>query len=152
MRQQLTTPDGSPLMLHCINWFGFDNQQTMLDGLWAGTTALSKDFRAIAYRIQVPQHLLPDQKTGVIHRPCTGMQVMSCPPVHDRVQGSKPALHWFQRLFSAPKMHRCRSRLSIQNHMLAHCSRTSTGCCAPCGPVRIITSFSGLIAHTHVSV
>lgn len=28
--------DGQPIVMHGINYFGFNNAQTMVDGLWAG--------------------------------------------------------------------------------------------------------------------
>lgn len=28
--------DGRPIVMHGINYFGFNNAQTMVDGLWAG--------------------------------------------------------------------------------------------------------------------
>ena len=31
--------DGNPLMLWGINWFGFEDGTTMVDGLWAGATS-----------------------------------------------------------------------------------------------------------------
>ena len=33
---QLVGPNGQPLFLKGINWFGFDDANTMLDGLWEG--------------------------------------------------------------------------------------------------------------------
>lgn len=50
---QLIGLDSKPLKLKCINWLGFNTGQTMLNGLLAGTTALSQDYSNIAYRIQV---------------------------------------------------------------------------------------------------
>ena len=32
--------DGNPLMLWGINWFGFEDGTTMVDGLWAGMSHL----------------------------------------------------------------------------------------------------------------
>ncbi|KAF8057110.1 PRY3 [Scenedesmus sp. PABB004] len=43
--------NGQPIkFLHGINWFGFNNAQTMVDGLWAGQTSLTKDFSTQVYR------------------------------------------------------------------------------------------------------
>lgn len=36
-----------------INWFGFNNEQTMIDGLWAGGTSMSTDFSTIVYRLKL---------------------------------------------------------------------------------------------------
>ncbi|KAL3155198.1 hypothetical protein ABBQ32_013138 [Trebouxia sp. C0010 RCD-2024] len=38
---------GEPISLRGFNWFGFDNAQTCVDGLWAGSTALSRDLATI---------------------------------------------------------------------------------------------------------
>lgn len=38
--------------LQGINWFGFNNGSTMLDGLW-GQDALSKDFATVVHRLQL---------------------------------------------------------------------------------------------------
>lgn len=36
-----------------INWFGFNNGQTMVDGLWAGGSAIATDFNTIVYRLRL---------------------------------------------------------------------------------------------------
>lgn len=40
------------IVLQGINWFGFNNGSTMLDGLW-GQDALSKDFATVVWRLQL---------------------------------------------------------------------------------------------------
>lgn len=50
---QLVGDQGQPLQLHGINWFGFNNAQTMVDGLWAGDSSLTKDFSTQVYRMQL---------------------------------------------------------------------------------------------------
>lgn len=44
---------GEPISLRGFNWFGFDNAQTCVDGLWAGSTALSRDLATIMRTQQV---------------------------------------------------------------------------------------------------
>ena len=44
---------GEPITLHGFNYFGFDNAQTCVDGLWAGSTALSHDLATIVRTQQV---------------------------------------------------------------------------------------------------
>lgn len=44
---------GRELRLRGINWFGFNNAQTMVDGLWAGKTSLTNDFSTVVYRMQL---------------------------------------------------------------------------------------------------
>lgn len=46
-------PDGNVLNLHGANYFGFDDGNTMLDGLWAGSDQLTLDFATIVYRLQL---------------------------------------------------------------------------------------------------
>ncbi|KAL3142124.1 hypothetical protein ABBQ32_004742 [Trebouxia sp. C0010 RCD-2024] len=46
-------PDGNTLALLGINYFGFDDGNTMLDGLWAGSDQLTLDFATIVYRLQL---------------------------------------------------------------------------------------------------
>lgn len=36
-----------------INWFGFNNDQTMVDGLWSGGSQMATDFNTIVYRIKL---------------------------------------------------------------------------------------------------
>ena len=36
---QLVGPNGKPLFLKGINYFGFDDGNTMIDGLWEGALA-----------------------------------------------------------------------------------------------------------------
>lgn len=45
--------DGNILSLMGINFFGFDDGNTMLDGLWAGSDQLTLDFATIVYRIKL---------------------------------------------------------------------------------------------------
>lgn len=46
-------PDGNTLNLVGLNYFGFDDGNTMLDGLWAGSDQLTLDFATIVYRIKL---------------------------------------------------------------------------------------------------
>jgi aryl-phospho-beta-D-glucosidase BglC (GH1 family) len=36
-----------------INWFGFNNKQTFVDGLWVGGSALGSDFATIVYKLRL---------------------------------------------------------------------------------------------------
>ena len=45
--------DGNQVTMRCTNYFGFDNGQTMFDGLWAGGSALTQDFETVLHRNQV---------------------------------------------------------------------------------------------------
>lgn len=36
-----------------LNWFGFNNQQTMVDGLWSGGRASATDFSTIVFRMKL---------------------------------------------------------------------------------------------------
>lgn len=44
--------EASTSCLQGINWFGFNNGSTMLDGLW-GQDAFSKDFATVVHRLQL---------------------------------------------------------------------------------------------------
>ncbi|KAK9838511.1 hypothetical protein WJX81_004175 [Elliptochloris bilobata] len=46
-------PNGAPLVVKGVNWFGFDVATTMVDGLWAGSTSLTKDFPTVVWRLQL---------------------------------------------------------------------------------------------------
>lgn len=39
--------------LRGINWFGFNNKQTMVDGLWVGGSSMATDFRTIVWRLKL---------------------------------------------------------------------------------------------------
>lgn len=39
--------------IHGLNWFGFGNRQTMVDGLWIGGSSMATDFRTIVWRIKL---------------------------------------------------------------------------------------------------
>ncbi|KAL0048267.1 hypothetical protein WJX82_011434 [Trebouxia sp. C0006] len=45
--QIIDRTSGEPISLHGFNYFGFDNAQTCVDGLYAGTTTLSRDLVTI---------------------------------------------------------------------------------------------------------
>ena len=41
------------LLLRGINWFGFNNGQTSVDGLWAGGASQATDFNTIVYKLKL---------------------------------------------------------------------------------------------------
>lgn len=45
--------DGEKIELHGVNWFGFNNGSTMVDGMWNGWNGLSGDFETIVHRMQL---------------------------------------------------------------------------------------------------
>lgn len=45
--------NNKPIEIKGINWFGFNNKQTMVDGLWAGGTSFATDFSTIIYKIKL---------------------------------------------------------------------------------------------------
>ena len=51
--QIIDRTSGQPISLKGFNWFGFDNAQTCVDGLWAGSTTLSQDLVTIIRTQQV---------------------------------------------------------------------------------------------------
>ncbi|HSX37466.1 MAG TPA: cellulase family glycosylhydrolase, partial [Chlamydiales bacterium] len=50
---QIINSNGEVVELKGINWFGFNNGDTMVDGLWAGPDGLSLDFATVVYRMQL---------------------------------------------------------------------------------------------------
>lgn len=44
---------GKEIKIRGINWFGFNNKQTMVDGLWAGKSAFATDFNIIVYKLKL---------------------------------------------------------------------------------------------------
>jgi len=51
---QFVTVDGEkPVVMHGLNWFGFNNGMTALNGLWAGGKSGNSDFATIAYELQL---------------------------------------------------------------------------------------------------
>ncbi len=44
---------GQEILLKGVNWFGFNNQATMVDGLWSGSGPIASDFATIVYRMQL---------------------------------------------------------------------------------------------------
>ena len=48
---QIVDAAGKPVILHGLNWYGFDNQQSMVEGLWNGD-ALAGDFATIVLRLR----------------------------------------------------------------------------------------------------
>ncbi|KIZ06214.1 hypothetical protein MNEG_1745 [Monoraphidium neglectum] len=51
--QFVKVSDGSPVAIHGINWFGFNNGMTWLNGLWAGGKSGNSDFATIVYELQL---------------------------------------------------------------------------------------------------
>lgn len=46
--------DGQPLVLHGINWFGFEEPgNTMVDGLWIIPDSMTVDFATVVYRLKL---------------------------------------------------------------------------------------------------
>ena len=50
---QILDSQGAPVALKGVNWFGFNNQATMVDGLWGGPDSISFDFANMVYRIEL---------------------------------------------------------------------------------------------------
>lgn len=50
---QILDSNGNLIEFKGINWFGFNNGDTMVDGLWAGPDSLSYDFATVVYRLQL---------------------------------------------------------------------------------------------------
>jgi aryl-phospho-beta-D-glucosidase BglC (GH1 family) len=42
-----------PYIMRGVNWFGFNNGQTMVDGLWSGGTSFATDFNTIVYKLKL---------------------------------------------------------------------------------------------------
>jgi len=49
---QIIDSQGNPVALKGVNWYGFNNGQTMVEGLYSDTT-LSSDFATVVYRLQL---------------------------------------------------------------------------------------------------
>ncbi|MBA2727273.1 MAG: cellulase family glycosylhydrolase [Parachlamydiaceae bacterium] len=50
---QILNSSGEAIELKGVNWFGFNNQSTMVDGLWSGSGPLASDFATVVYRMQL---------------------------------------------------------------------------------------------------
>ncbi|KAK9833321.1 hypothetical protein WJX81_006148 [Elliptochloris bilobata] len=50
---RLLTAEGKEVRIRAVNWFGFNNGQTMVDGLYAGNFTQVGDFATIVYRLQL---------------------------------------------------------------------------------------------------
>jgi aryl-phospho-beta-D-glucosidase BglC (GH1 family) len=50
---KLQTYQGTEVKLKGVNWFGFNNAQTMVDGLWAGGTNAACDFGTILFQLRL---------------------------------------------------------------------------------------------------
>lgn len=50
---QIINDEGQPVELKGANWFGFNNQSTMVDGLWGGPDSISFDFATVVHRLQL---------------------------------------------------------------------------------------------------
>jgi hypothetical protein len=50
---QIMDSNGNPVQLKGVNWFGFNNGDTMVDGLWQTPNPLAFDFATIVYRMQL---------------------------------------------------------------------------------------------------
>jgi aryl-phospho-beta-D-glucosidase BglC (GH1 family) len=49
---QIINSEGQPVELKAVNWFGFNNQATMVNGLW-GSDSMTVDFATVVYRMQL---------------------------------------------------------------------------------------------------
>lgn len=50
---RILNSNGQEINLKGINWFGFNNQASMVDGLWGGSNAMAGDFATVVYRMQL---------------------------------------------------------------------------------------------------
>ncbi|KAF6266483.1 glycoside hydrolase superfamily [Scenedesmus sp. NREL 46B-D3] len=51
--QFVTVSDGQTVAMHGVNWFGFNNRMTFLNGLWAGQASANSDFAAIIWQLKL---------------------------------------------------------------------------------------------------
>lgn len=49
---RIINSEGQEIQLKGVNWFGFNNGSTMVDGLWGGSS-LASDFATVVYRMQL---------------------------------------------------------------------------------------------------
>lgn len=50
---QILNDEGKVVELKGVNWFGFNNQSTMVDGLWGGADSVAYDFATVVHRLQL---------------------------------------------------------------------------------------------------
>ncbi|HSW86842.1 MAG TPA: cellulase family glycosylhydrolase [Rhabdochlamydiaceae bacterium] len=50
---QILDSKGNPVQLKGVNWFGFNNGDTMVDGLWQTSNSIAWDFATVVYRMQL---------------------------------------------------------------------------------------------------
>lgn len=50
---QILDSQGNAIELKGVNWFGFNNQSTMVDGLWGGPNSIAFDFATVVYRMEL---------------------------------------------------------------------------------------------------
>lgn len=50
---KIINSSGQEVELKGFNWFGFNNQATMVDGLWSGSGPLASDFATVVYRLKL---------------------------------------------------------------------------------------------------
>jgi hypothetical protein len=50
---QILDANGNPIAFKAFSWFGFNNGDTMVDGLWGNSTPLVFDFATVVYRQQL---------------------------------------------------------------------------------------------------
>lgn len=80
---QLDSRSGRDLnvVLKGVNWFGFNNKQTMLDGLWIGGSSMATDFNTIVWRLKI-------QGFNAIRLPFTFDDVLLMKPADKRIRCS----------------------------------------------------------------
>lgn len=50
---RILNSEGQEIELHGVNWFGFNNKSTMVDGMWAGSNSLAGDFSTVVHRMKL---------------------------------------------------------------------------------------------------
>ena len=90
-----------------INWFGFNNASTMLDGLW-GQSPLSKDFATVVLRLKLLGFnaiRLPFSFQDLHNLPTKDWcGQWSCPPPTDMASGVMPPGHKLKPGYSLPDL------------------------------------------------
>ena len=100
--------DGNPLTLRCANYFGFDNGQTMFDGLWAGGSALTQDFETVLHRnlVRLGMSLLAAHYTSTLVGDATQLPTTTntLPCQHPSLELAVLDWGWFHQPFM-PQTH-----------------------------------------------
>lgn len=94
---QILNSKNKPIELKGVNWFGFNNGSTMVDGIWGGPDTLSYDFASVVHRLKLLGF-------NAVRLPFSFKELFNSVPRNYMQYGTPPTLSQIQKSVTNPSV------------------------------------------------